>query len=62
MKRLFNIAIADGKVEGNPVRAVKFFKENNRRVRYLTDAEEETLRAEIGADARDPAPRRRPRA
>ena len=48
LKRVFNVAIADGKVDVNPVRAVKFFKENNRRVRYLTEGQEDTLRKEIG--------------
>ncbi len=50
LKRLFNVTIADGKVETNPVRAVRFFKENNARVRFLTDDEEAELRKAIGED------------
>ena len=37
LRRVFNVAIADGKADRNPVRAVKFFKENNERVRFLTE-------------------------
>jgi site-specific recombinase XerD len=48
LERVFNIAIADGKATTNPVRAVKLFKENNQRVRFLTDEEEKTLRTAIG--------------
>ncbi len=43
LKRVFNVAIADGCVEQNPVRKVKLFKENNARVRFLTAEEETTL-------------------
>jgi len=50
LKRLFNVAIADGKIEANPVRGVKFFKENNRRVRYLSRSEETALREAIGEE------------
>src|SRR5262245_53838079 len=39
LKRLFKVAIADGLLEGNPVRHVKMLKENNARVRYLADEE-----------------------
>jgi len=46
LRRVFNVAIADGKADRNPVRAVKFFKENNERVRFLTEDEERLLAAE----------------
>lgn len=39
LKRLFNLAMQWGKVESNPVRAVKFFREDGRRERVLTPAE-----------------------
>ncbi len=48
LKRVFNVAIADGKAITNPVRSVKLFKENNQRVRFLTDEEELRLREAIG--------------
>jgi integrase len=48
LKRAYNVAIADGLLETNPVRQVKLLKENNARVRYLTDLEEACLRAETG--------------
>ena len=50
LKRVFNIAIGDGLVESNPVRSVKFFRENNQRVRFLTDEEEPELREAIGEE------------
>src|SRR5262245_54663833 len=50
LKRVFNVAIDDELVEGNPVRKVKLLKENNARVRYLSEAEEVTLRGEIGEE------------
>src|SRR5262249_22822554 len=50
LKRVFNVAIADGLIDSNPVRAVKLLKENNARVRYLTDEEEPRLRAALGED------------
>jgi integrase len=50
LKRVFNVAIADGKIETNPVRAVRFFKENNERVRFMTQEEEKSLRGEIGEE------------
>ena len=50
LKRVFNVAIADGKAVTNPVRSVKLFKENNQRVRFLTDEEELELRKAIGED------------
>jgi integrase len=48
LKRTYNVAIADGLLETNPVRQVKLLKENNARVRYLTDVEEVRLRGETG--------------
>src|SRR4029453_17613258 len=50
LKRVFNIAIGDGLVESNPVRPVKFFRENSQRVRFLTDEEEPKLREAIGEE------------
>ncbi len=50
LKRVFNVAIADGKAVTNPVCSVKLFKENNQRVRFLTDEEEGELRKAIGED------------
>jgi site-specific recombinase XerD len=47
LKRTYNVAIADGLLEMNPVRQVKLLQENNARVRYLTDVEEVRLRAEM---------------
>ncbi len=47
LKRLFNVAIADGLADSNPVRAVKFAKENNQRVRYLADDEQTRLRKSL---------------
>ena len=48
LKHLYNVAIADGLAEKNPVRMVKLFKENNQRVRFLTQEEEIRLREAIG--------------
>ena len=48
LKHLFNVAIADGKADTNPVRSVKLFKENNKRVRFLSEEEETELRKAIG--------------
>jgi integrase len=45
LKRAFNLAIADGLTGVNPVRAVKFEKENNARTRFLSRDEEKKLRA-----------------
>ncbi len=47
LKHLYAVAIADGVVETNPVKAVKLLKENNARVRFLTAEEEERLLAEL---------------
>ena len=47
LSSLFNKAIAWGKAERNPVKDVKPFKENNERVRFLSDEEELLLKAEL---------------
>lgn len=39
LKHMFNKAIEWGKTENNPVRKVKLFKENNKRLRYLEKEE-----------------------
>jgi len=43
LRGIFNHGIRNRKVEYNPVSDVKFFPENNVRVRYLTDNEEASL-------------------
>jgi site-specific recombinase XerD len=43
LKNLFTKAIEWGKTETNPVKAVKLFKENNQRIRFLSHDEEEAL-------------------
>ena len=50
IKRVFNVAIDDGHVETNPARRVRLYKENNARVRYLTDDELPHLRSAIGEE------------
>ena len=45
LRRLFNVAIKDELAEKNPVTPDLFFKENNQRVRFLTDEEEARLMA-----------------
>lgn len=50
LRRIFNVAIADEKLETNPVKPKFFAKENNQRVRYLTDDEETRLREAIGEE------------
>jgi site-specific recombinase XerD len=47
LKRVFNVAIDDSLADANPVRKVKLLRENNARVRYLTDDEQARLRAEM---------------
>lgn len=39
LKRIFNKAIEWGRARGNPVRKVKFFREDNKRLRYLSKKE-----------------------
>jgi integrase len=52
LRRTFTVAIADEKAENNPVLSRKrrgaFAKENNQRVRWLTDDEETRLRTALG--------------
>ena len=43
LKHMYNMAIKWGYVKKNPVREVKLFKENNERLRYLSEEEEEAL-------------------
>jgi integrase len=50
LRRVFNVAIEDQKADSNPVRPKAFFRENNQRMRFLTEDEEARLR-----DALDPA-------
>src|SRR5262245_33884506 len=52
LKRVFNVAIADGRADVNPVKAVRFFKENNARVRFLTIEEEASLRGAMAPEHR----------
>jgi len=47
LRRVFSVALANGLVERNPVKAVKFFREPSGRVRFLTDDEEPRLREEL---------------
>jgi len=47
LKAAYMLAIENEKIASNPFRKVKLQKENNRRVRYLTDQEEETLFAAL---------------
>jgi integrase len=44
LRRLYNVAIADQRADTNPVSSKVFFKENNARVRFLSDDEEVRLR------------------
>lgn len=48
LRRIFNVAIANGLVEKNPVKQINFYREPSGRVRWLTDEEEARLRQEIG--------------
>src|SRR2546426_68771 len=45
LKAAFSLALRNGKVERNPVSMVKLPKENNKRIRWLTDDEESRLLA-----------------
>ncbi len=47
LRRVFNVAANNDLVDRNPVKRVKFFRENNARVRWLTDDEETRLRAQL---------------
>src|SRR4029453_6546287 len=48
LKHVFYVAMKDGLCEVNPVGKVKLFRENNQRVRFLTEDEERALRDAIG--------------
>lgn len=50
LRRIFNVAIADEKLETNPVKPRFFTRENNQRVRYLSADEEKALREAIGEE------------
>jgi site-specific recombinase XerD len=47
--KTFKIALADGKVSGNPARLVEQRAENNTRIRFLTEEEEKRFRVTINA-------------
>jgi integrase len=49
LKAAFSLAIRNGKAEKNPVKEIRFQKENNERVRYLTPDEESQLFAVLPA-------------
>ncbi len=53
LRAAYNLARRNGKVEGNPVADVKLLRENNKRIREITEAEEKAL-----LTALDPARRR----
>ncbi len=50
LRRVFNVAIEDGLLDANPVKPKLFAKENNARVRYLTEDDEKRLRERLGED------------
>jgi site-specific recombinase XerD len=50
LKAAFYLAVKNGKVERNPVSLVKLTKENNKRVRWMTEAEEAGLMATLPKD------------
>jgi len=47
LRRVFSVTLANGLVERNPVKEVKFFHEPSGRVRFLTEDEEPRLREEL---------------
>lgn len=47
MKLAYRLAERSGSIKANPLRLVRARKENNERVRYLSDAEETALRTTI---------------
>lgn len=47
LKTTFSLAVSNGKLDKNPVKAVKLFKENNARIRYLLPEEEAKLMAAL---------------
>jgi integrase len=54
LKRVFSVAIRDGLVDGNPVSRVTMARENNQRVRYLRDEEQEVERLQAGYQSLQP--------
>jgi hypothetical protein len=56
--KTFKIALADGKVTGNPARLVEQRPENNTRSRYLLDDEEKSIREAIHLGRRRLSPLR----
>jgi len=48
LRRVFNVALANGLVDRNPVKQVKFLREPSGRVRFLSDDEECRLRDDTG--------------
>ena len=52
LKAFFNMAIRDGKTDVNPVKEVKFFKEDNKKERILTPEEIQRLLAECNGHLR----------
>ena len=54
---MFRLAVDNQKVEFNPVRLVHKQRENNTRIRWLTEEEEMRLRAVIESDYPDQLPR-----
>jgi len=51
LKRVYSLAIRDGKTERNPVAKLKMLREPSGRVRYLTDEEEGRLMAALPSEA-----------
>ena len=54
LRRLFNWAIEQGFTTDNPVRRVKFFRADTKRLRYLTEPEFERLLEEAASVYRSP--------
>lgn len=50
LRRVFNVAIANDLVDRSPMRRIKLLRENNARVRWLTEDEEAQLRKEVADD------------
>src|SRR5262245_20160624 len=51
LKHVYNVAIRDGKTASNPVAKLRMLRESRRRVRYLSDEEEERLMRALPTDA-----------
>jgi integrase len=52
----FRLGIENGKCQANPARAVKRLRENNERIRFLSDDEETKLREAIATECAERAP------